>query len=48
MYMGRVTRNDVAPEWVTKTNAFLERTFGETAKGATLVPCPCNKCVNRK
>jgi hypothetical protein len=48
MYTGRVTRNDVTPEWVTKTDVFLERAFGEIAKGVTLVPCPCNKCVNKK
>jgi hypothetical protein len=47
MYMGPVTRNDVTPEWITKTDADLERTFGEAAKGASLVPCSCNKCANR-
>jgi hypothetical protein len=26
----------------------VERAYGEAAKGASLVPCPCNKCVNRK
>jgi hypothetical protein len=48
MYMGHVTRNDVTPEWITKTDAFLEQAFGEVAKGESLVPCPCNKCANRK
>jgi hypothetical protein len=48
MYAGRVGRNDVTPEWIKKTDAFVEWTYGEAAKGASLVPCPCNKCVNRK
>jgi hypothetical protein len=48
MYTGRVRRNDVTPEWIRKTDAFVERAFGEAAKGASLVPCPCNKCDNRK
>jgi hypothetical protein len=26
----------------------VERAYGEAAKGASLVPCPCNKCANRK
>jgi hypothetical protein len=48
MYTGRVRRNDVTPKWLTKTDTFLERAFGEVAKIASLVPCPCNKCANRK
>jgi hypothetical protein len=48
MYTGRVGRNDVTPEWIRKTDAFVERAFGEAAKGASLVPCPCKKCANRK
>jgi hypothetical protein len=48
MYTGRVGRNDVTPEWVRKTDAFVERAYGEAAKGASLVPCPCSKCANRK
>jgi hypothetical protein len=48
MYMGRVGRNDVTPEWIRKIDAFVERTFGEAAKGVSLVPCPCSKCANRK
>jgi hypothetical protein len=27
---------------------FLEWAFGEAAKGASLVPCPCSRCANRK
>jgi hypothetical protein len=46
--MGRVTRNDVTPKWITKIDAFWERTFGKATKGASLVPCPCSKCANRK
>jgi hypothetical protein len=48
MYMGRVERNDVTPEWIRKTDAFVEWAFGKVAKGSILVPCPCSKCANRK
>jgi hypothetical protein len=48
MYMGRVGRNDVTPEWIRKTDDFVERAYGEAAKGVSLVPCPCSKCDNRK
>jgi hypothetical protein len=48
MYTGRVRRDDVTREWITKINAFLEQAFGEAAKGASLVPCPYNKCANKK
>jgi hypothetical protein len=46
-YTGRVGRNDVTPEWIRKTDAFVELAFGEVAKGASLVLCPCSKCANR-
>ena len=48
MYTGRRGRNDVTTEWIRKTDDFVERAYGEAAKGASLVPCPCNKCDNRK
>jgi hypothetical protein len=48
MYTGRVGRNDVTPEWIRKTGDFVERAYDEAAKGASLVPCPCSKCANRK
>jgi hypothetical protein len=48
MYMGHVGRNYVTPEWIRNTDAFVERTYGEAAKRASLVPCPCSKCVNWK
>jgi hypothetical protein len=48
MYTGRRGRNDVTTEWIRKTDDFVERTYGEAAKGASLVPCPCNKCANWK
>ena len=48
MYTGRRERNDVTTEWIRKTDAFVERAYGEAAKGASLVPCPCSKCDNRK
>jgi hypothetical protein len=41
-------KDDVTPEWITKIDAFSEWAFGEAAKGASLVPCPCSKCANRK
>jgi hypothetical protein len=48
MYTGRVGRNDVTPEWIRKTDAFVERAYGEAARGPSLIQCPCCKCVNRK
>jgi hypothetical protein len=48
MYTGRVGRNAVTPEWIRKTDDFIERAFGEAAKGASLVPYPCSKCANQK
>jgi hypothetical protein len=48
MYTGRRGRNDVTTEWIRKTDDFVERAYGEAAKGASLVPCPCSKCANRK
>jgi hypothetical protein len=48
MYTGHVGRNDVTPEWIRKTDYFVERAFHEAAKGASLVPCSCSKCANRK
>jgi hypothetical protein len=48
MYMGRIARNDVTTEWITKTGAFLEWALDKVAKGASLVPCSCSKCANRK
>jgi hypothetical protein len=48
IYTGRVGRNDVISEWIRKADAFMEHAFGEAAIGASLVPCPCSKCVNRK
>jgi hypothetical protein len=46
MYTGLVGRNDVTPEWIRKTDDFVERIYDEAAKGASLVPCSCNKCAN--
>jgi hypothetical protein len=48
MYMGRRGRNNVTPEWIRKTNDFVEWPYGEAAKGASLVLCPCSKCANQK
>jgi hypothetical protein len=43
-----VRSDDVTPEWIRKTDAFLERAFGKAAKRASLVPCRGNKCANMK
>jgi hypothetical protein len=48
IYMGCVGRNDVTPELIRKTDSFMEHAFGEASKGASLVPCSCSKCANRK
>jgi hypothetical protein len=48
MYMGHVDRNVFTPRWIRKTDAFMERAFGEATKGASLVPCSCSKCANKK
>jgi hypothetical protein len=45
---GGIRRDDVTPKWIMKTDDFLEQAFGEDAKRVSLVPCPCNKCANRK
>ena len=44
MYTGHAS---MTPEWMTKTNAFLEHSFGEAARGSSRMPCPCSKCDNR-
>jgi hypothetical protein len=48
MYTGHRGRNDFTTEWIRKTDDFVELAYGEAAKGASLVPSPCNKCANRK
>jgi hypothetical protein len=48
MYTGRRGRNDVTTEWIRKIDDFVELAYGEAAKGASLVPCSCSKCANRK
>jgi hypothetical protein len=48
MYTDHVGRNDVTPEWIRKTDDFVERAYDEADKGASLVPCLCSKCANRK
>jgi hypothetical protein len=45
MYTGHTS---MTPEWMTKTNAFLEHAFGEAATGSARMPCPCNRCGNKK
>jgi hypothetical protein len=48
MYTGHSSQSDFTTEWMMKTNDFLELAFGESAKGAFLVLCPCKRCANRK
>jgi hypothetical protein len=48
MYTSRVGRNDVTSEWIRKTDDFVERAYGEAAKGVSLVPCLCSKYANQK
>jgi hypothetical protein len=48
MYMGHIKRDDVTPKWITKIDALLEQSFGEAAKGASLVPCPCNMSQQKR
>jgi hypothetical protein len=48
MYTGHLSQSDFTTEWMMKTNDFLELAFGESAKGAFLVLCPCKRCANRK
>jgi hypothetical protein len=48
MYTGRSSQGQLTHEWIDKTDAFLEWAFGEAAKGASAIPCPCSKCANRK
>jgi hypothetical protein len=48
MYTGRLSQGQVTDEWINKTDEFLERAFGEAAKGASKVFCPYNNCANRK
>ena len=48
MYTGCPSQGQVTDEWINKTDAFLERAFGEGAKGASKIFCPCSNCANRK
>jgi hypothetical protein len=48
MYTGCRSEGDFTDEWMMRTNDFLELAFGESAKGAILVLCPCMRCTNRK
>ena len=36
----------MTPEWMQKTNDFVEHAFGEFAQGRIKMPCPCVKCDN--
>jgi hypothetical protein len=48
MYASHRGRNDVIPEWIIKTDDFVERAYDEAAKGASLVSCSCSKCANQE
>jgi hypothetical protein len=48
IYTSHSSQSDFTTEWMMKTNDFLELAFGESAKGAFLVLCPCKRCANIK
>jgi hypothetical protein len=48
MYSGRLGQGQVTNEWIDKTHAFLERAFGETAKGASKLVYPCIKLCKQE
>jgi hypothetical protein len=48
MHAGWLGRGQVTDEWIDKTDDFLETVFGQFAKGADRMFCPCSKCENRK
>jgi hypothetical protein len=41
MYSGCLGQGQVTDEWIDKTDAFLERAFGEAAKGAAFDDAWC-------
>jgi hypothetical protein len=45
MYMGRLGQGHVTNEWINKTDAFLERAFGEGAKGASKIFASLSKHI---
>jgi hypothetical protein len=47
MYTGRKSQKDFSPEWIEKTEAFLEQAFTK-AKGARTTWCPYDKCANTR
>ena len=48
MYMGRPSLAEITPEWMDKTEGFLNQAFGKAANGARDTFCPCSECGNRK
>jgi hypothetical protein len=48
MYTCHERTGQVNRIWIRKTDDFVERAFGEAAKGVSLVPCSCSKSANWK
>jgi hypothetical protein len=48
MYTGCPSQAQITPEWMAKTEKFLDQAFGKAAKGARDTFCPCSECENKK
>ena len=48
MYTGRPSQDEITPEWMDKTEGFLNQAFGKAANGARDTFYPCSECGNRK
>jgi uncharacterized protein YifN (PemK superfamily) len=47
MYAGRPSEGMFSPEWIEKTDAFIELAFAKV-KGAPTTWCPCSRCQNTR
>src|SRR5579859_6581178 len=47
MYAGRPSEGMFSPEWIEKTDAFIELAFAKV-KGAPTTWCPCGRCQNTR
>jgi hypothetical protein len=48
MYMLRRDKHDYDLLFIVKVKEFLKHAFGKSAKGHSLVVCPCSGCDNRR
>jgi hypothetical protein len=48
MYMGCPSQAQITPEWMVKSEAFLDQAFGKGANAARDTFCPCSRCENKK